>query len=105
MPVLIFNRPDAWTDELQASGYSYRLTTSFGPNNYASDIRLIDRPALVIIGSEDESFYAEKFEQVFAEADELADVEVISGVKHLDVVNDKQAHSVISSWYAKVTGS
>ena len=78
--------------------YSYRLNQSFSPEDFAGDLRDNDKPMLVLVGSDDEAFYAEKFKPLFEQNAAQARVEVIPGVKHLALPGDGRTAEYVVSW-------
>lgn len=96
MPVLFFNRPEAYNDKLQAPAYTYRMAVNFAPKYYKDDIENINIPALVLVGGKDESFYPSQFKPVFKPAQKFAKVEIISNANHLNIVSgDESIHEII----------
>ena len=98
LPVLFFNRPSEWRDPLQAESYSYRLNESFAPQSYEKNLQKNKKPILVLVGADDEAFYADKFQTVFKKNAPQAVVTIIPGVKHLDLPNNETAISIVGSW-------
>jgi len=104
LSVLFFNRPKNLEDSLQATSYSYRLAMSFQPHQYSEDIQKIHCPTLVLVGDQDESFYSDQFSVVFGKSN-WAEVKVISGAKHLDLMNHPVSKSIISQWIRSQTAT
>ena len=100
--VLIFNRQEFLKNDLQLESYSYRLLMSLSADDYKHAIQSINKPSILFVGSEDESFFADKFESTFASAKVPVDVHVLNGVKHLDVVNSQSAHEKLTKWFSKL---
>lgn len=98
LPVLFFNRPEKWSDPLQAESYSYRLNESFSPQSYEENLQKNKKPILVLVGADDEAFYAEKFEAVFRKNAPQALIQIIPSAKHLNLPNNEAAINIISSW-------
>ena len=98
MPVLFFNRPEEWNDDLQAQSYSYRLLMSFQPRDYPEEIKQIHQPTLVVVGSLDESFYPDQFPIVFKDA-KTANVIIVKGAKHLDVMDNEDSKRYVRTWF------
>lgn len=97
-PVLFFNRPENLSDEFQLDSYSYRLNQSFSPSNYKQHLKNNQQPILVIVGNDDESFYAEKFEPVFKESAPQSQVHTLSNLKHLNITDDIRTVEIITRW-------
>ena len=97
-PVLFFNRPKAYEDSLQNKSYSYRMAVNFAPKNYKEDINHLQTSSLVLVGSEDESFYPNKFKEVFSPASKFIDIQILQGVNHLNIVKDNEVLEKIEKY-------
>jgi non-heme chloroperoxidase len=97
LPVIRFNMPEEARDGTETLEYTYRLNTGYAPDNYKKDLAAIKQPLLVIAGTADESFYADKFEPVISQ---YTDVEVVllPGVTHMGAVVGDEVHDVIREW-------
>lgn len=98
LPVIYFNRPSEWNDSLQTESYSYRLSESFSPQDYARDLQRNKKPLLVLEGSDDEAFYPDKFKPIFDQYAPSANFQMITGAKHLDLPGNQQTILTISTW-------
>ena len=78
--------------------YSYRLMTGINPRNYASDLQALEKPTLVVVGTDDESFYADEFRSVFQEFSPQAQVELMPGATHLTLVVDAGLPPLVVQW-------
>lgn len=96
-PVLFFNRASEWNDSLQVASYSYRMAMSMDPEDFRADIENIYAPTIVLVGGDDESFYPDKFAEVFAKSD-YAEAHVIKGAAHLAVIDNSESLSKIREW-------
>ena len=96
--VLFFNRPQEMNDPGQLQSYSYRLNESFAPQDFAADLQHNNKPILVLVGAEDEAFYAEEFSPLFRLYAPSAVVEVVDGATHLSLINDSRTAGGISDW-------
>ncbi|CAM4253254.1 alpha/beta fold hydrolase [Zobellia nedashkovskayae] len=103
MPVLFFNRPKAYEDDLQVSFYSYQMAVNFAPKNYKNDIELLSTKSLVIVGNNDESFYPNKFKEVFKLKEDITKTYVIPNSNHLDIVKNNEATDKIINWISPGT--
>ena len=85
LPVLAF----ALTAEAQqflTPTYSYALATNFRPHNdYRADISATKQPLHILVGQDDEIFYADQFSTVFEEAGRPVPVTLLPGVGHVDI--------------------
>ena len=101
LPVLFFNRPTEWEDELQTQSYSYCLTMSFQPKNYIQDIKNNEVPTLVLVGEIDESFHAAQFSIVFKDAPASV-VKQIRDTNHMEIVSKQEVKDAFSEWHDKL---
>lgn len=101
LPVIFFNRPAEWEDDLQARSYSYRLTMSYQPKNYIDDIKNNQVPILVLVGESDESFHADQFAGVFKDAPNSV-VKRFADTNHLEIVSTQEVKDAISEWYERL---
>lgn len=97
-PVLFFNRPKAYEDSLQNKSYSYRMAVNFAPKNYEKDIANLRTRSLVLVGSEDESFYHNKFKEVYNPASRYTDIQIMQNVNHLNIVKDSEVLEKIEKY-------
>ena len=95
---LEFNLPPVYRTGNETLFYSYRLMTGFNPRNYVSDLRALENPALVLVGTDDESFYADEFSVVFDAFAPHAHVELVPGATHLGLTVDAGVASLIVEW-------
>ncbi len=85
LPVLAFPVPSDIEDTTPT--YSFRLEENFQPHkNYAADIRAIQRPAQVLVGSQDELFLPDKFAPVFDKSRSDIPVTILPGMGHSDMI-------------------
>ncbi len=98
LPVLFFNRPDAYNDKLQVPSYSFRMTIDFTPDDYKQDVKNINIPCLVLVGAQDESFYPEQFKIAFKPAGKFVKTEILGETNHLNIVNSEVSFERIAKW-------
>lgn len=71
--------------------YSFRLNTSYAPrNDYKSDIAALP-PFLLVAGSDDEAFVADRYEPVMSAENPGGRYEIVDGVSHLGIIDAPQA--------------
>jgi pimeloyl-ACP methyl ester carboxylesterase len=84
----------------QASTWSYRLMTNFGPSQaislsdragYRHDAQAAAGKVSVLVGARDESMFADRYVQAFAGLTPPVPVTVIPGVGHMDLIGDPRA--------------
>jgi len=80
---------------LATTAYSYRLNTGFAPRaDYLKDITALPEFTLVV-GSEDEAFYAEKYEEVMSAVTDKGTYKIVDGVDHLGIIDaDETAEAI-----------
>jgi hypothetical protein len=68
--------------------YSFRLLQAFGLplRGWEDRIRVIDRPTSVLVGADDDLFFADKFAGVFTGLNPSIPVHVTPGVDHMGMV-------------------
>lgn len=78
--------------------YSYALAQNFRPHNdYEKDIHGAKKPMQVLVGKEDEVFYADRFASVFKEAGRSIPVTILPGIGHMDLVLNSVAVTAVVS--------
>jgi len=97
MKVLEFNMPQEARDGTETLSYSFRLNTAYSPGNYKKDLGAITQPLLVIVGTEDQAFFAGKFKSVICQYTN-AEVRLIEGLTHFGVVIRPEVRPVIKEW-------
>ena len=95
---LEFNLPPVNRTGNETLSYSYRLMTGFNPRNYVSDLQALEKPTLVLVGTDDESMYAEEFSVVFDAFAPHAHVELVPGATRLGLTVDAGVASLIVEW-------
>lgn len=101
LPVIEFNMPQEVRDGTETLVYSYRLNRSYAPRDYRKDLEAINCPLLVIAGTADEVFFAEKFEPVISQYTDVQ-VELLSGVTHLGVAVSPETKSATREWLERL---
>ena len=99
--VIHFKRPPEQCDGTEILDYSFNLNTSMHPRlPYKKDIEALKGRSLVIIGAEDEANDPTQFPRVMQES---ASIQVIEGVKHLDIVQNDVVGDMIAAWIEKIS--
>lgn len=103
LDVISFAMPRAVLDgpygDTATTRYSYRLNTSFAPRaDYEGDLRAMRQPFLLVAGSQDEAFHADRYEPVIASQTDSGDYAVLPGVNHIGVTMDATAIDLIADW-------
>ena len=80
--------------------YSYRLSVSFAPRNFAHDLERIDRPVLTLVGEMDEAFLSDQYAPILRHYVTRSETLRIPIAGHLDIVTNPTAISTFKSWLA-----
>jgi alpha-beta hydrolase superfamily lysophospholipase len=99
MTIIEFNMPEEALDGTETLSYSFRLNTAYSPRNYKKDLSAITQPLLVVAGTADEAFVADKFESVISQYTEVK-VRLLEGLTHFGVVLSPEIQPVIKDWLA-----
>lgn len=97
-PVLRFHLPPDQRDGTETLAYSYRLMTGFAPADVKSDLATVTEPLLLVVGAEDEAFFADAFEPTVRPLVPHAEIAPIEDVSHLGVVADEAAMQAVRRW-------
>jgi alpha-beta hydrolase superfamily lysophospholipase len=97
LPAIAFNMPKEARDGTETLLYSHRLNTAYAPRDYKKDFAAITQPLLVVAGTADEAFIAEKFEPVISQHTSVQ-VKLLPGVTHMGVVVGPEIRIVVEDW-------
>ena len=92
-----FNLPERFRDGTETLAYSHRLNTALTPRNYKTDLRAVTQPLLVVAGTADEAFLADRFEPAISPY-AAARFELLPGVTHMGVVVGPEVRPVVRDW-------
>jgi alpha-beta hydrolase superfamily lysophospholipase len=93
LPVLFFNLPET----MPITKYSYRASESMSPLDYKRGLNAIDKPLLVVVGSNDEAFDATKFTPAVTQNNN-GKVYIIENETHNGVRHNKKTMDIVSQW-------
>lgn len=91
---LFFNLPEG----LPLRSYSYRAMVGMHPSDHVPALAAVDKPLLVVVGSKDEAFRADRYPEVVRNGE----VVVIEGANHDGVVEDPRALAAVRRWPYRV---
>ncbi len=97
LTVIEFNIPKEARDGTETLSYSYRLNKSYAPRNYKKDLSAITQPLLVVVGTADKVFFADKYEPVISQYTDVQ-VKLLQGLTHMGVVVSVITRPVIGEW-------
>lgn len=93
LPVIFINMsPDP-------SAYSYRAMMSTAPKDYVVALEAVDKPLLVLVGSNDQPFLAEEFEPVI-NAHSDGETILIEGQDHVSIHSFEGSIAAVRQWLA-----
>ena len=96
MKVVFYNLPE----QMPIRSYSYRSMQASFPEDYREALRAIDKPMLVLVGSEDEAFLAEEYApliKTYSEGESyVVEGETHNGIRHSEEAMEKVRHWTIS---------
>ncbi len=92
-----FNMPP----ELPLRSYSYRASEGQGPADYRQALAAVQAPLLVVVGSLDEAFVAEKYEGVIRDYSH-GTVTIVPEATHNGVMNDPRTMAAVQAWVTKL---
>ena len=91
VPVMRFALSEE-SKKLLTPQYSFALADNFRPGrDYQANIRALQQPLRVIVGRNDEVFYADKFAPVFKAAGKDVPVTILPGIGHISLTLDPVA--------------
>ena len=91
LPVIRFAL-DEESKSFLTSEYSFALSANFGPQrDFIQNIKAIHQPCELVVGSNDEAFYADRFEDVFRSAGKIVPVTIVPDVGHIQLTLDAKA--------------
>jgi pimeloyl-ACP methyl ester carboxylesterase len=103
LPVIKFNMPKSIMESdlgpTATLQYSFSLNSGIAPRfDYTGDLSGIQQPVLLIVGSEDEAFYADQYEPLMSQFVKNGTYEVLDGVNHIGLVFDDGAIGKMTDW-------
>ncbi|TNE72601.1 alpha/beta fold hydrolase [bacterium] len=94
LPVLFFNLPDV----VPLRKYSYRANKSSTPDDYVAGLKAVDKPMLVLIGSEDEAFSSIATKEAVLK-NSKGEIQIIERASHNGVRHRKESFEYITKWF------
>jgi alpha-beta hydrolase superfamily lysophospholipase len=95
---LRFAMPPAARDGTETLAYSWRMAQGFGPRDWRCDLAGVRVPLLVLVGADDEAFFAERYPEAVCAHAPAARVELLPGVSHLGIAADPQTGRRLAAW-------
>ena len=97
LPVIAFAL-NAEAQKFLTPNYSYSLAMTFRPHvDYRADIVAVKQPFQVLVGKDNEVFYAERFSLVFQEAGKTVPVIILPEVGHSDIILKPSAINAVTA--------
>ena len=98
--IAFFNNPSD-SPQTPVGAYTYRAFSSVAPADYKSALAAVDKPLLVVVGSNDEAFSAEHFKSVVEENSD-GKVVLFDGLSHNGIMYDDRVIAAVGEWIAKL---
>lgn len=92
-----FNIPNEHKDGTKTVKYTHAAITSIMPNDYKKDFASLYKPALLLIGENDEEMVASAFPSVIPKT-KTFELCIIPKINHIDVILDQQAIQTMILW-------
>jgi len=96
LKVVFYNLPK----QMSLRSYSYRSMEASTPMDYRNTLRNIDKPMLVLVGSNDEAFIAKEYPPVF-KAWSKGECYIIEGETHNGIRHNAEAMEKVRNWAVK----
>jgi non-heme chloroperoxidase len=98
--VIWFNRPAKYCDGKETLSYSFNLNSSYHPRlPYQNDIKALKGKFILFVGTQDEANDPGEYLKVMEASGQ--DIQIVDGVKHLDIVLNQQIMNDIAIWIEK----
>ena len=100
LPIIQFNKPEAFRDGTETLGYSYRLNVSFHPRyDYAADIKAVGDRFLLLVGDADQEIDPVAYEDIFPQTGAEPRVIRLPGIDHLGIFSAPSTLSAVQNWF------
>lgn len=96
--VLCFNLPAKYQNGEETLEYSFRLMTGMHPDDYKKSLANSHGPLLLLVGTQDEAFYFDKFESGVVPFKSDAQIAHIEGSSHLGITLHEAAMQTAAGW-------
>lgn len=97
LPVLLFNLPET----VPLRKYSYRANKSMTPDDYVAGLKAVNKPLLVLMGSEDEAFSPIATKEAILK-NSNGEFQIIGKASHNGVRHNPQSFTFIRDWFSKL---
>ncbi|WP_409340585.1 alpha/beta hydrolase [Paenibacillus sp. MBLB4367] len=97
LPAMEFYKRPEELHEGMASKLSFRLLMSRSPMKYKRDLSKLTKPTLVLVGAEDEVFYADRYEGLLGTYTK-AQVHIVPGANHDGLLANPIAYAHTANW-------
>jgi hypothetical protein len=104
LPVVAFAIAPQDLHANRTARYSFRLWVNFSPHNdWQTDVRGIRRPAMVLVGANDELFVASQFLPTIHAVRTDIPVEVVPGLDHMGPMVTAEGRAAVTSALADLS--
>ncbi|MBW2397271.1 MAG: alpha/beta hydrolase, partial [Deltaproteobacteria bacterium] len=98
MTTIEFSMPEEARDGTETLAYSHRLNVGYAPRNWQKDLVATTVPLILIVGSEDEAFAADRFGPAILPHAPDAEVRIVEGAGHLGLVGEERVVELLRAW-------
>lgn len=81
--------------------YSHRANKSMTPDDYVAGLKAVNKPMLVLMGSQDEAFSSEATKEAILKNCN-GEFQIIDKASHNGVRHDAQSFSFVKNWFSKL---
>ncbi|MCM2972604.1 alpha/beta hydrolase [Larsenimonas suaedae] len=100
--VLEFTMPAAYRDGSETLSYSFRMMAGLNPTDFKAGLKAMTVPLLLLVGSNDEALFADRFEGVIRPLSPNMTLGIVEGASHLGIVSDVDAARATRQWLLRL---
>ncbi|MCP5056036.1 MAG: alpha/beta hydrolase [bacterium] len=97
-----FSMAEDVRDGTETLAYSHRLNVGFAPRNWQEELEATTVPLLLVVGSEDEAFAADRFGPAITPHAPQAEIRIVEGAGHLGLVGEERVAGILGAWQARL---
>lgn len=97
-----FDMPADVRDGTETLAYSFRLNAGFAPREYRTDLAAIKVPLLVLVGANDEAFFADRYAATISDHAPDGEVSVLPATSHMGIAVKVEPANAIVRWLGRL---
>ena len=98
LPVVRLSIPEGHRDGRETATYTWRAFVGYVPRDHVQVLGAVNAPLLLVSGTDDEVMRAERYLPLLAELTPQAEVMLLPGIRHMDVISDPQTAALAGYW-------